>query len=391
MSMTKKISLKAPIDPELNIKVRETLDYYITFPNGYDKSKSYGLVFCITGYGDSAASDYQSNKLRPYISDKYNMITVGVRYHNDLRTNNNEVTINLETICNWYGLDSNYFKDATTGEQVFNKLFDLLLSRNVFSLDTRLSFNTSAYHKYSSFGFMPAIDHLNVLFDIIKKYKIDKQNIIAFGTSYGGYIASLMGKYAPNTFSLVIDNSGFCVTQLQEVFGGQVGGIGGASVRYVNDKRYEIPYVSSTLWSLDETSKYYFSDANKQIRNLLIEDHRTPSSTVYCCYHSEKDTLAPINLKDEMYNLLKKYNATYYKRVKEEDVDGKLFKNPSHGMDASLRMMFDISIEKYKELNHTKDDDIDFDRNIFYGFPCSNKLYKFSYTNSGLTVEIEAI
>lgn len=391
MSTTKKVSLKAPIDPELNIKVRETLDYYITFPTGYDKSKSYGLVFCITGYGDSADSEYQSNKLRPYISDKYNMITVGVRYHNDLRTDSNKSIIDINAICNWYGLDSNYFKDVMNGEQIIDKLFNLLVSRNIFSLDSRLSIKTSAYDQYSSFGFMPAIDHLNVLFDIIQKYNIDKQNIIAFGTSYGGYIASLMGKYAPNTFSLVIDNSGFCVAQLQEIFGGLVGGVGGSVVRYVKDKRYEIPITTNTLWSLDETSKYYFSDANKQIRNLLNEDHRTPSSTVYCCYHSEKDLIAPINLKDEMYNLLKDYNVGYYKRVKEEDVDGKLFKNSSHGMDASLRKMFDISIEKYNKLNHTKEDNIDFDRNVVYGYPCSNKLYNFSYSNSGLTVEIEAI
>ncbi|WP_333859911.1 hypothetical protein [Clostridium sp.] len=43
-------------------------------------------------------------------------------------------------------------------------------------------------------------------------------------------------------------------------------------------------------------------------------------------------------------------------------------------MNTSLGKMFDISIEKYKELNHTKKDDIDFDRNVVYGFPCSNKL-----------------
>ncbi|OCA96800.1 DUF2920 family protein [Clostridium beijerinckii] len=391
MATTRKISLKAPVDPEINIEVRESLDYYITFPDGYNKSKSYGLVFCISGYGYSAESDYQANKLRPYISDKYNMITVGVRYHNDLRIDDSDVQISLGTICNWYGIDSNYFNNVTSSEQIIDKIFEILQTRNIFSLDSRLSFKVSAYNKYSSFGFMPAIDHLNVLFDIIQRYNIDKNNIIAFGTSYGGYIASLMAKYAPHTFSLVIDNSGFCVAQLQEVLGGQVGGAGGAIVRYLNNTRYEIPYVANTLWSLDETSEYYFGDSKKKIRNLLIEDHRTPSSTVYCCYHSEKDTLAPIKLKDDMYNCLEKYNITYYKRVKECDVDGRVFKNSSHGMNASLRMLFDTSMEKYKKHNNKKDDDIDFDRNVVYGFPCADKLYNFSYSNSGLNVEIDEI
>jgi len=390
LSINKKVSLVASIDPEINLKLRETLDYYITIPTRYDKSKSYGLVFCITGYGDCAASEYQLNKLRPYISDKYNIITIGVRYHNDLRTNK-QFTIDFNAICNFYGLDLNYFKNRTSGDLIINDLTDFLISRNIFSLDPRISIKTAAYNQYSSFGFMPAIDHLNVLFDVINKYNIDKQNIIAFGTSYGGYIASLMAKYAPNTFSLVIDNSGFCVAQLQEVFGGQVGGVGGSYPKFVNEKRYEIPFTTSTLWSLDETSKFYFSDAHKLIRNLLIEGHRTPSSTVYYCYHSEKDVISPIALKDKMYNILKKYNITYYKRVKEEDIDGKLFKNSSHGMNASLEKLFDVSIERYKELNQISDNKTDFDENVIYGFPCLNKLYNFSYTNKGLNVEINEL
>ncbi|MBC2400047.1 DUF2920 family protein [Clostridium tetanomorphum] len=390
MAITRKVIIQAPHDPEINAKVREVLEYYITYPEGYDQSKSYGLVFCITGYGSSADSEYQSNKLRPYISDKYNMITVGVRYHNDLRTTE-QFIFDINSISKWYRLETSYFKDTTNANKIIDDLFQLLISRNIYSLDSRLAVKMSAYNQYSSFGFMPAIDHLTVLFDIIQKHNIDKRNIIAFGTSYGGYVASLMAKYAPNTFSLVIDNSGFCVTQLQEVFGGAVGGTGGAIVRYIDNTRYEIPVTIDTLWSVDETSENYFSDANKQIRSLLLEDHRTPSQTVYCCYHSQNDGIASIALKDKMYNILKKYNRTYYKRVNEGDVDGKLFKNSLHGMDASLREMFDFSLERFKEFDKTKDKETDFDRNITYGFPCTNKLYNFSYTNNGLKVGIKTI
>jgi len=85
---------------------------------------------------------------------------------------------------------------------------------------------------------------------------------MAFGSSYGGYITSLMGKYAPFTFSLIIDNSGFCVSSLYEVVGEKTGGYNGAIARYINNKRYEIPVVTDTIWSIDETSEYYFSDAH---------------------------------------------------------------------------------------------------------------------------------
>jgi len=58
-------------------------------------------------------------------------------------------------------------------------------------------------------------------------------------------------------------------------------------------------------------------------------------------------------------------------------------------MNASLRIMFDVSMKQYNDDNRKKEDSIDFDRDITYGFPCLNKLYNFSYTNKGLTVKIE--
>lgn len=390
LAITQKISIEAPIDPEINIKSRDTLEYYITFPNGYDKSKKYGLVFCITGYGDSAVSDYQMNKLRPYIADKYNIIVVGVRYHNDLRITG-EISGDIDRICNWYGVNKSYFKNLNDGQQVTNDLYDLLISKNLFSLDPRASVKCNAYHNYSSFGFMPAIDHLIVLFDILNKYNIDKSNIISFGSSYGGYISLLMAKYAPNTFSLIIDNSGFCVSDLHEIFGGIVGGAGGSFPKYVDGKRYEIPFTTNTLWSLDETSEYYFSDSHKKIRSLILEEHRTPSKTVYFSYHSQKDSLIPIEQKDKMYDVIKKFNVIYYKRVNEQDMDGKMFKSLSHGMSASLKEMFDFSVAEFRKMNVDKESDTDFDRNVTYGFPCLDKLYNFTYTDKGFKVEIDTI
>lgn len=390
MSTLIKHSIKAPYDPEMPEKVRDTLEYYVTLPSTYDKSLKYGVVFCIPGYGDTAVSEYQQNKLRPYIADKYNLIAVGVRYHNDVRTGE-DVNVNIDGICSFYGIDKNYFRNINTFNILLEDLFNLIISRNIFSIDPRLSVKLAPYNKYSSFGFMPAIDHLNVLFNLMGRYNIDKRNIIAFGSSYGGYIASLMGKYAPGTFSMVIDNSGFSVTSLSEVFGGAVEGTGGAWVKVVNGRRYEVCFTANTLWSTDETSTNYFSDVHKQIRSLLVEEHRTPSQTMHCCFHSVKDKLCSINLKDEQYRILEKYNPVYYKRVQENDIDGKVFKNIEHGMNASLRSLFDISMGKYFQSNLEKDDLTDFDSFVTYGFPCLNKLYNFTYSDKGLDVNIESL
>ncbi|WP_027937322.1 DUF2920 family protein [Anaeroarcus burkinensis] len=379
-----KISLPAPIDPEVNILERKTLDYLLTFPKDYDPEKQYGLVFCIPGYGDNAESDYQANKLRPYIANTYNVITVGVRYYYDVEVSD-EIDINIASICFWYGLSSDYFHNLN-GNQILDRLFELLASRSIFSLDPRLAFETTHTLQYHSFGFLPALDHLHVLADIMKKYNIDKTNIIAFGTSYGGYISCLMAKYAPHTFSLVIENSGFCVTQLNKIFGGDFNGTSGSFSKNINGKRYEIPFVNKAFWSHDETSPNYFSDSHKRIRSLLIEEHRIPSQTAYCSYHSPADATAPILLKDKMCNILKKYNLVYYKTIAEKDIDGQLFKNMDHGMNASLRKLFDVSIWQYKKMNTLKNSETDFDINSRHVFNCFEKDYVFSYSSQGLDV-----
>lgn len=388
MAFIKKYSIDAPNDPEVIVKVRESLEYYMVFPTGYNEKEKYGLVFCISGYGQTADSEYYSDKLCPYISDKYNIISVGVRYHNDERTKPN-LSVNIPAICNFYNINQDYFNVGN--KTIIDRLFDLIIDRGIFSLDARLALSTEAYHKYSSFGFMPAIDHLSVLSEILNNFNIDRRNIMAFGTSYGGYVASLMAKYAPQTFSLVIDNSGFCLSQLQEILGGKFGGATGSIPRYLNGRRYEIPINASTLWSTDETSDLYFSDAHKQIRNLLIEEHRVKSNTMYCCYHSVKDDLVPISLKDKMYEILSKYNSTYYKRVEEKDIDGKLFKTSEHGMNASLRKMFDYSMVKYRENGHEANELTDFDLGLTNCFVCLDKQYNFSFSDRGLYVSIDKL
>lgn len=198
-----------------------------------------------------------------------------------------------------------------------------------------------------------------------------------------------MAKYAPHTFPLVIDNSGFCVCQLDEILGSKLGGATGTVPRYIDGKRYTILANAKTLWSLDETSDFYFSDAHKYIRNLLVEEHRVKSDTVYCCYHSIQDNIAPIGLKDKMYESLRKYNQTYYKRVEDKDIDGQLFKTTEHGMRASLRSMFDCSMEKYREFVLKGNWDTDFELGATNKFACLDRQYKFSFSDKGLEITID--
>jgi hypothetical protein len=212
-------SIAPPFDPETILTVRNSLNYYVVLPQGYKETEPCGFVFTITGYGSTADDEYYKNKLNTYIADKYGFIVAGVRYHNDARITS-ERKVDIGKLTAYYRLPQNYFASNTN---IIDKLHDLLISRKLFRIDPQCAMQADAFHKYSSFGFMPAIDHLCVLHDILGKYAIDKRFISVLGTSYGGYIASVMGKYAPYTFSLIINNSGFSVAQLSEILGSKMG------------------------------------------------------------------------------------------------------------------------------------------------------------------------
>ena len=377
-------------DPETGLKTREELSYRLTIPNGFDAGQACGVAFCIAGFGETADSPYHANTLRPYLADKYNLLTVGVRYHNDARTNDRH-DINLIDIGRYLGAGDELIRNQDKWDSVVNAIFDLMIASQVPRLPLYLAPRTGAYHRYSSFGFLPALDHLDVLHDLSQEYKIDKKNIMAVGAGYGGYIASLLGKFAPFTFSLIIDVSGYCAAELGEVFGGAVGRAGLGLVRDVDGAKYVIPIVTDTIWSFDDTAEYYFSDAHRQIRNLLNQGHRVPSPTVHCHFHSVTDGITPIEMKDKLCGVLDKYYPLYYQRIQMDNGGGGAFRDLTRDLGASLAKVFDLSMEKYRELTGAKEDDFDFDRNVTYGFPCSDKLYNFIYTNRGLEVQISPV
>ncbi|MDY6862184.1 MAG: DUF2920 family protein, partial [Thermodesulfobacteriota bacterium] len=371
MHSTKCFEISPPEDVELRIEERTKLKYLLTFPAGYKEKDQKGLIFVIPGFGDNAESEYQTDKLRPYLADKYDCIVAGVRYHNDLRVRKT-YRINIDKICKLYELDPNYFSTPLNFDEIISKLESMLIQKGIFRLDPKLAIKMDCYDTYNSFGFLPALDHLKVLYDIMHEFQIIKSRIVAYGSSYGGYIAMLMGKYAPKTFFAIIDNSGFCVADPGQVTGNVFFDRGGALsfIRYSNGKRYEIPILTDNKWSIDETSCFYYSDGHRKIRSLLEESHRVKSDTIYCSFHSVKDIIVPVPHKDKCIGILSKYNKVFYKKIEEKDIDGKLFKNIKHGMDASLRKLYDHSVKNILSYKQKRDNATDFDLNSNYSFKC---------------------
>jgi len=75
--------------------------------------------------------------------------------------------------------------------------------------------------------------------------------------------------------------------------------------------------------------------------------------------------------------------VVYYGKSKtQKDIDGKIFKNLSHGMNSSLRGLFDRVVKKDKKRDlskHTEEND--FSLNSEYQFVCADKTYQFNFRN----------
>ncbi|MBP0726730.1 DUF2920 family protein [Bacillus sp. RG28] len=385
------------IQPHEDIELgylRNELDYYVTLPNEGINSET-GLILSIPGFGGIANSEYYLEKLNPYLADKYNCIVVSLNYFGifrGLEINLDEhFVINMEKV---YGVSREYWNEISSKNDFYLKVVQILESKGLNSLDPRCqALMVTAREEYQSFGFLPAIDCLTVLGDVLKKYpNINTRKIIAYGSSYGGYIAMLCGKYAPNTFSVVIDNSGFSLAEMKNIVGREIFANDYVANINWNNKNYSIPFAYNNPWTiLDETSPRYFGDANKLIRSLLVSEHRVKSDTRYYIFHCEEDEIASVDDKDRLVALLSNYNYTYYKRITKDDIDGNLFKKYGHAMDASLRKLFDHVVELDKENGLLKEKRTnDFLDNEGKSFNCGSKNYVFNF-NENFTINAKII
>lgn len=365
-------------DIELGIE-RNHLEYFLTYPQS-GINRDTGLVFCIPPWGDKADSPYQRNKLRPYISDRYNCISCGVNYFGMQPLLFNDYLMMpspnfFEGINVLY--DINPLDYAEKGNVSLNQIAEILQMKGIKRLPSycRIVFKLKN-GEYESFGFLPALDHLVACGEILKKFSLNTKRIIAFGSSYGGYIALLMAKYAPQTFSVIIDNSGFVRTSMNNV--------AGVDLYYIEKtlelKGVSFPWIRDNYWRIDdEMSPYYFSDSHKCIRNLLQETHNQCISKYYI-FHAEKDTIAPTADKKAFINAIKQdAEHVYYKIVSKEDLDGKLFKTVEHGMSASLRGIFDHVYQLDGSDLAKRRIETDFDLESTYEFRCRGKIYTFNY------------
>ncbi|EAJ7967770.1 carbonic anhydrase [Campylobacter coli] len=390
-------------DVELNIKRTSKLEYRISYD---DEKEIKAIVFVIGGYGANA-NIYFLDSYRNYIAKNFDVVAVHVFYHCFCARQSIDQKYNPKLIPNKDDLEriNNILKNINLGhllanEDNFEQIIPFIEQRageikQAGLVDESQKIGLSCDFippngEYQNFGIMAAIDHINALKDLVKRFpKFADLPKIYGGGSYGGYLSLLIAKIAPWYVDGVIDNSGSALPPLNYILGREME----SGCDYVlNSSHILIQCFLKTHWTRKENSPYFFNNENYFIRTLLNKDHlilqsQKNKNIIYVSYHSKEDPLTPANFKQQTMQILKilGYDVSL-NLIDENKIDGKFIKNLDHGCGIPDKALFRKELPlMLKKLQGRKS----FMQENSISYPCGNKVFTFKDVGDKFELEIK--
>ncbi|WP_072231306.1 DUF2920 family protein [Campylobacter coli] len=382
-------------DVELNIKRTSKLEYRISYD---DEKEIKAIVFIIGGYGANA-NIYFLDSYRNYIAKNFD-VAVHVFYHcfcqrrSDVEKYSTLADFTkddlklIEKVLRKYNIPCDQLANNTVVshcEYLSEIMTELkMLNRLPYDFEERLSATfIPSRGEYQNFGIMAAIDHINALKDLVKRFpKFADLPKIYGGGSYGGYLALLIAKIAPWYVDGVIDNSGSAVPPLNYIIGRELEfkSKDTHGDMYMQGDHFFVSCFLKTHWTRKENSPYFFNNENYFIRTLLNKDHlilqsQKNKNIIYVSYHSKEDPLTPANFKEQTMQILKilGYDVSL-NLIDENKIDGKFIKNLDHGCGipdkALFRKELPLMLEKLQKRKS-------FMQENSISYPCGNKVFIF--------------
>ncbi|EGP2599951.1 DUF2920 family protein [Campylobacter coli] len=379
-------------DVELGIKRTSKLEYRISYDDEKDLK---AIVFVIGGYGANA-NIYFLDSYRNYIAKNFDVVAVHVFYHcfcqrrSDVEKYSTLADFTkddlklIEKVLRKYNIPCDQLANNTVVshcEYLSEIMTELkMLNRLPYDFEERLSATFIPPNgDYQNYGIMAAIDHINALKDLVKRFpKFADLPKIYGGGSYGGYLSLLIAKIAPWYVDGVIDNSGSALPPLNYILGREMEHSYGDY--YEDFPHNRIIFFLKTHWTRKENSPYFFNNENYFIRTLLNKDHlilqsQKNKNIIYVSYHSDKDPLTPANFKQQTMQILKilGYDVSL-NLIDENKIDGKFIKNLDHGCGipdkALFRKELPLMLEKLQKRKS-------FMQENSISYPCGNKVFIF--------------
>ncbi|EAH8795674.1 DUF2920 family protein [Campylobacter coli] len=391
-------------DVELNIKRTSKLEYRISYD---DEKEIKAIVFIIGGYGANA-NIYFLDSYRNYIAKNFDVVAVHVFYHcfcqrrSDVEKYSTLADFTkddlklIEKVLRKYNIPCDQLANNTVVshcEYLSEIMTELkMLNRLPYDFEERLSATfIPSRGEYQNFGIMAAIDHINALKDLVKRFpKLTDLPKIYGGGSYGGYLSLLIAKIAPWYVDGVIDNSGSALPPLNYILGREMEHSYGDY--YEDFPHNRIIFFLKTHWTRKENSPYFFNNENYFIRTLLNKDHlilqsQKNKNIIYVSYHSKEDPLTPANFKEQTMQILKilGYDVSL-NLIDENKIDGKFIKNLDHGCGipdkALFRKELPLMLEKLQGRKS-------FMQENSISYPCGNKVFTFKDVGDKFELEIK--
>ncbi|MCL2146431.1 MAG: DUF2920 family protein [Synergistaceae bacterium] len=379
-----KISFQPHKDVELN-RERSPIELLLTIPdNGINEDT--GLIFLVNEFGTTPDKPEYIESIHPALAKEHNCAVASVSYFGILRNDKMDITDaflhNLNRIYN-LKLTREVFKSADNYFDAFRIVAQIVAERGVTSVDLRCQpIMVTGRGEYQSWGFLPAIDCLTAIGQVLKKYPLNTRRLYAAGQFYGGYVASLMGKYAPHTFTTIIDKSGYSKSETRHILCGETLEEDLTVSFGMKGKNYDftLAVCANNPWTiLDETSPNYFSDSHREIRSLLIDKHFVDSGTKFILYAAKNDD-SYIKHMETRVDIMKKYYDINYEKVATYE------NTPLEKLTSVINHAHDNNREYFsKELPAT-----DFSLGSTHVFDCAGKKYIFRYGEDySLRISIE--
>ncbi len=199
-------------------------DVYIHEPEEINEHT--GIFIILEGLGGLASSPAM-DEIRKSWSNKYNVIAVGVNYLGSRRALkvvnpiiDKELLSKFEKIMTQEQIN-HYLNRPDNNINTLLDYFpnqDLLSKGIIMKTSSGYNENRALVRDYNDFGYIQAIDVIYALKYVLDNYKVNKNRIFIYGTSYGGYISQMVAKFAPTTLSLVADLSGYALAESYMVY-----------------------------------------------------------------------------------------------------------------------------------------------------------------------------
>ncbi|EAI1423325.1 DUF2920 family protein [Campylobacter jejuni] len=378
-------------DVELGIKRTSKLEYRISYD---DEKDIKAIVFIVGGFGANANISFLDFD-REYIAKNFDVVVVHVFYHcfcqrrSDVEKYSAITMFTKDDVSNLsqalleIGVNINVnLENAQQCYELLNQNITTLKSQGKLAQNYQAKFTSTFIPPngdYQNYGIMAALDHINALKDLVKRFpKLADLPKIYGGGSYGGYLSLLIAKIAPWYVDGVIDNSGTVLPLLRYIIGRDL-----EQFDFIfNDPNTLIEMFTKTYWTReDENSPYFFANENYMIRSLLNSSHliiqvNVNKNIVLVSYHSSKDEFNTSKDKQTLFLAYKElgYDATLHLIKDESEIDGRFIKDLNHGMRITDRALFrkelPLMLEKLQKRKS-------FMQENSISYPCGNKVFTF--------------